>query len=218
MEYLARSLGSLFQRPTEQNAQQRPGQGQTAAPAPPAVQHEANPPSKKDVLNYLGQLAKDYHLPPKLVYSVADAESSVDANRAPHPNYITRHGRILHDEHGNPRIASWDYGVMQINGKTWFGKPVQDAKGHPFTIGEDVKSDWRANARAGVAILADAHRFAKFEQGPGATAEDNAQQAYSDYNGGQNARDRYLKERRDGLPANDADRNFLFKYRQFPGK
>jgi hypothetical protein len=40
-------------------------------------------PSRQDVLNYLGHLADDYHLPRKLVYAVADAESSVQPDIKP---------------------------------------------------------------------------------------------------------------------------------------
>jgi len=43
----------------------------------PQAQTQATAPSREDVLNYLGHLADDYRLPPKLVYAVADAESSV---------------------------------------------------------------------------------------------------------------------------------------------
>jgi len=43
----------------------------------PKYQHS---PSREEVLNYLGKLADDYHLPEKLVYAVADAESRFDVN------------------------------------------------------------------------------------------------------------------------------------------
>lgn len=107
---------------------------------------------------------------------------------------------------------------MQVNSSDINKDEVKDPRKHPFKIGEDVKTDWKANARAGVALLAPAYRLAEMEQGPGATAEDHAQQAYSQYNGTPQTRDRYLKQGRDGLPQNDADRNFLQKYRQWPDK
>lgn len=44
------------------------------------------------------------------------------------------------------------------------------------------------------------------------TAEDHAQQAYSEYNGGYGARDRYLQTRKDGQPADVGDRHFLTNY------
>lgn len=172
--------------------------------------HAPSQPSREEALNYLGDLAKDYHLPKKLVYAVADAESGIGPKLEHHnPPVRDKKGRVVHP-------VSTDYGLMQINDRAWIGKTVEDAHRHPFKIGQDVKTDWRANARAGVAILAGAYHLATLEQGPGATAEDHAQQAYSQYQGGPNSRDRYLRQRRDGTPNNDADRNFLRKYRQTP--
>lgn len=191
----------------------------------PAGPHQTTA-SRTEVLNYLGQLAKEYQLPVKLVYAVADAESDVNANKPPQPNYERgQHGNIKRDAQGNPKIVSWDYGLMQVNSSNIYhvdakGRErgvVRDAHGKPFKIGEDIKTDWKANARAGVALLAPAYRLAEMEQGPGATAEDNAQQTYSQYNSGNTKmRERYLKERRGGLPENGADRNFVQKYRQWP--
>ncbi len=49
--------------------------------------------------------------------------------------------------------------------------------------------------------------------------EDHAQQAYSQYNSGkERLRERYLSEKRDGMPKNDADRNFLRRYRETSDK
>jgi soluble lytic murein transglycosylase-like protein len=173
-------------------------------------------PTRQEVLNYLGQLAKDYRLPEKLVYAVADAESSVNPKIDPQPNYEMRHGKRVLDEHGNPIVKSWDYGLMQINSPRIGHDVVKDPHGHPFKIEEDGMTDWRANARAGVAALAPAYHLAELEQGPGATAEDHAQQAYSQYNGGSpKTRERYLKEKH-GLPSHGADRNFLKKYEEWP--
>lgn len=190
----------------------------------PSPAHSA--PSRQEVFNYLGQLAKEYHLPAKLVYAVADAESDVNPNKPPQPNYEKdKNGNIKRDAQGNPKIASWDYGLMQVNGSNIYhvdakGRErgvVMDAHRKPFKIGEDIKTDWKANARAGVALLAPAYHLADMEQGPGATAEDHAQQTYSQYNSGnEKMRERYLKERRDGLPDNGADRNFVQKYRRWP--
>ena len=184
---------------------QKPG-----APQPPAAA-----PNRREVLNYVGELADEYHLPRKLVHAVADAESSVNPEMPPHPNYLKRNGKIAHDKQGSPIIKSWDYGMMQVGSSDINKGLVKDAHGRPFKIGEDVKTDWRANARAGVALLAPAYRLAELEQEPGATAEDHAQQAYSQYNGTPRTRDRYLKQGRDGLPRDGADRNFLEKYRRW---
>ncbi len=180
------------------------------------AQNASHEPSRDEALNYLGRLADDYHLPRKLVYAVADAESSIDPSKAPHQNYkLDRHKHIVYDKEGKPIIKSWDYGLMQVNSSNIERGEVKDPHGHRFKIGEDVKTDWKANARAGVALLAPAYRLAEMEQGAGATPEDHARQAYSQYNTGKpELRDRYLKERRDGMPENDADRNFLERYRR----
>ncbi len=141
------------------------------------------------------------------MYAVADAESSVDPKKLHHnPAVKGKHGHVIHP-------PSTDFGVMQIN-RSNIGGTVKDANGHPFKIGKEVERDWKANARAGVALLAPAYGLAEVEQGPSATAEDHAQQAYSQYNSGKpRMRDRYLKQRPDGMPENGADRNFLERYR-----
>ena len=173
-------------------------------------------PTRQEVLNYLGVLADDYHIPRKVVYAVADAESSLDVG-AVGKNYAhDKRGRPNIDKHGKPIIKSTDYGLMQINSSLINKEELKDAHGRTFRIGTDVERDWRANARAGVALLAPAYQFAEWEQGPSATIEDHAQQAYSQYNSGsRRMRDRYLKERRDGMPQDGADRNFLEKYRRW---
>ncbi len=186
----------------------------SAPSSPGSTQSAPLKPMENEVLNYLGSLAKDYHLPPKLVYAVADAESHLNPMVDPQPNYLKRNGKTVHDRQGNRIVRSWDYGLMQIN-NTAFGTTVKDPRGQKFKIGADVELDWQANARAGVALLAGAYDLAKLEQGPGATQEDHAQQAYPQYNGGKpERRDRYLKEK-NGLPENDADRNFLLRYRKW---
>jgi hypothetical protein len=132
------------------------------------------------------------------------------------PNYLRdKHHRIAHDKQGSPIVKSYDYGIMQINSARVGHDIVKDPHGHPFKIEENVMTDWLANARAGVAVLAPAYHLAVLEQGPGATEEDHAQQTYSQYNGGSpKTRDRYLKERH-GVPADGADRNFLQRYQEW---
>jgi len=180
---------------------------------PPSSKH-TTAPTRQEVLNYLGQLAGDYHVPRKLVYAVADAESSVNANIGRSPNFLMKNGQRVY-KNGKPVILSWDYGLIQLNDKSRIGEKVKDPSGHPFTIGEDVKNAWRANARGAVAILAGEYEVAGMEQGPGATAEDHAQQTYSGYTHSHRHRDLYLREGHDGLPVNGKDRNFLLKYRQW---
>ena len=153
---------------------------------------------------------------------MAHAESGFNVNLIKENYARSANGHIRHHSDGSPVIKSADYGLMQVNGSSIYhidsrGRErgiVKDAQGHPFKIGDDVKTDWRANARAGVALLAPAYHLAVLEQGPGATDEDHAQQAYSQYNSGSaNQRERYLRQRRDGMPAHGADRNFLERYR-----
>lgn len=99
----------------------------------------------------------------------------MDPEKKPQVNtYMNKRGKLAH---------STDHGLMQIHGKTWFGKSVKGPDGHPFRIGEEVKNDWKANARAGVAILADAYRLAELEPKPGTSPQDLVQQTYSQYNG-----------------------------------
>src|SRR5579864_980547 len=113
MEHLARSFAHLL-------FHQHPSQASQGRPEPTNAK-----PSREDVLNYLGQLAHDYHLPQNVVYAVADTESSVGPTIPPHPNYETRHGRVVHDKQGKPVVKSWDYGLMQVNGKK-IGEKAKD--------------------------------------------------------------------------------------------
>jgi len=98
---------------------QKPG-----APQPPAAA-----PNRREVLNYVGELADEYHLPRKLVHAVADAESSVNPEMPPHPNYLKRNGKIAHDKQGSPIIKSWDYGMMQVGSSDINKGLVKDAHG-----------------------------------------------------------------------------------------
>lgn len=82
----------------------------------------------------------------------------------PQPNYETRHGKRVLDEHGNPTVKSWDYGLMQINSPRIGHDKVKDADGHSFLIGEEVKHDWKANARAGVAIIKHAYDLVRCQR------------------------------------------------------
>ena len=222
-----KSLGDLFRRALDHRASGDSADGHVHArdeespylllgQKAGAPEKSATPPTRQEVLNYLGALADDYDIPRKVVYAVADAESSLDVGVVSKNYANDKHGHHRIDKHGNPIIKSTDYGLIQINSSLINKEELKDAHGHTFKIGKDVERDWRANARAGVALLAPAYKFAEWEQGPGATTEDHAQQAYSQYNSGnKRMRDRYLRERRDGMPQDGADRNFLEKYRRW---
>ena len=184
-------------------------------PSPHQTRHhprhtEAIRATQGDALIYLEELTQQYQLPRKLVFAVADAESSVNPGISPQPN-------VYKDRKGQTH-RSTDYGLMQINDKTWLGKSVKDANGHSFKITDHVKDDWRANAQAGVAILKHAYDLAALSEGPGASREDIAIATYSMYNHGQGRWHRFLEKRRDGLPKDDANRNFAVKYKQWPEK
>ena len=197
---LGRSLGNLF----------RNWHGADSEATHQAQHHRVAPHrvTQDDALIYLEKLTSQYRLTRKLVFAVADAESSVNPSMEPqHNSYKDRHGHPHH---------STDYGIMQINDKTWFGKSVKDANGHPFKITEEVKHDWKANARAGVAILRHAYDLAALSGGPGTTPEDIAIDTYSVYNHGEGSWHKFLGKRPDGLPKDNANRNFAVKYKQWP--
>ncbi len=190
---------------------QKPGHHQ--APATPA----SPTPSRKEILDYLGQLADQYDLPRKLVYGVADAESSLTPDLVS-PNYKRdRHHNIVHDEHGNPVVKSKDYGLMQINSPRIGHDFVRDANGHRFKIEENVIHDWKANARAGVAIIKHAHDVITLSEGPGASSEDIALGTYSYYNH-DHSWHKFLERDKHGVPKDGAVRNFYNKYRISPNR
>lgn len=185
------------------------GQGharpQTHAQPPLRTLQGTQAPSEQELRDYLTSLAKAYDLPTDFVHAVAKTESTFDPSKV--------HRNLPHkDQHGRPVPASIDYGLMQINSRKIGRDLVKDPEGNKFKIGENVKSDWKANARAGVAVLAEQYELAKIEQGTVTSAQDRAQQAYSGYNGGNGNRDRYLHENRDGLPHDKNDQHFLKNY------
>jgi hypothetical protein len=90
-------------------------------------------PTQQEVLNYLGDLAKQYHLPPKLVYAVADAESGYRTDLKVN-NYVRdKRGNELKDKRGKPVVRSIDYGLMQINSSNIHANPIKDANGPSVT-------------------------------------------------------------------------------------
>lgn len=180
--------------------------GQKAAthqtPAPTQV---AQNPSVQEMRDYLASLAKAYDLPADLVQAAAMTESTFDPHKIHHnPARTARNGRSI--------PATIDYGLMQVNSSKIGKESVEDPQRNKFKIGADVKTDWKANARVGVAILKKQYEVAELEQRTVTSEQDRAQQAYSGYNGGNGNRDRYLHERHDGLPYDKNDRHFLRNY------
>ncbi|HEX9456714.1 MAG TPA: transglycosylase SLT domain-containing protein [Candidatus Acidoferrum sp.] len=206
LEY-RRSSGVAPEEPNYVLLEQGHGQTHPQAQAKPPLRTLQGPvmASEQEVRDYLASLAKAYDLPTELVHAVAKTESTFDPNKV-HKNPPHR------DRHGRPVPGSTDYGLMQINSRKIGRELVKDPQGNKFKIGEDVKSDWKANARAGVAVLAEQYKVAEIEQGAVTSEKDRAQQAYSGYNGGNGNRNRYLHETRDGLPHNKNDQHFLQNY------
>jgi hypothetical protein len=164
-------------------------------------------PSTGEVKNYLSALAGAYGLPTELVHGVARTES----NFATDNKVRAKLGAGVFD----PRDKA--YGVLQVH-ESQVGKTVRDADGMPYEIGQNIKSDWKANADAGVALLARHYQLAEMEK-PFTTLEERSQQAYSGYSAGNAWRDRYLQTLPyNDLPAHRDDRAFLQNHRQSAGK
>ncbi len=108
---------------------------------------QAQNPSEQEMRKYLASLAGAYDLPVDFVHAAAKTENHF--HQTEHVN------RAYRDKHGRSVPETIDYGLMQINSRKIGHDSVKDAHGNKFKIGEDVKTDWKANARAGVAILAD---------------------------------------------------------------
>ncbi|MCL5286506.1 MAG: hypothetical protein M1453_00720 [Acidobacteria bacterium] len=187
--------------------------------APTQTVQQSGGPTVEQVIEVLTRLANEFNIPVELALAVAFTENQYKVTGT-NPNYKidkqTKQPAL--DQDGKPIVSSTDYGVMQVNdkniGKTMpgpDGKPIVGPDGKNVTIGEDVKTDWKANARAGIALLADEYRAAN-TQLPNGSAQQIAQRSYSGYNAGRNGNARYLTTRADGQPADHRDRNFLSNY------
>jgi hypothetical protein len=169
-----KSLGDIFRKALEHHeTREMPGSdtherdeespylllGQKAkSPQKRADSRTAENPSKQEIRDYLASLAEAYYLPTDLVQAVAMTESTYDPLKVHHnPAHKAKNGRST-----PPTI---DYGLMQINRSKIGKKRVKDPQGNKFKIGADVKSDWKANARVGVALLQEQYELAQIEQG-----------------------------------------------------
>jgi len=47
-----------------------------------------------------------------VVYALAEAESHINSEIDPQPNYEKRHGKSVLDKQGNKKVISWDYGLQ----------------------------------------------------------------------------------------------------------
>ncbi len=156
-------------------------------------------PARAQVRDYLGELAGAYGLPVALVQAVAQTES----------NFDTGHTRAKRGAtHDDFEPENTGYGVMQVRDDQ-IGRTVPAPDGSAHEIGNDIKTNWRANARAGVALLAQQYHLATLEN-PFGSEPEHAQQAYAGYSGGTSYRDRYLQTLPyDNQPAHPDDRSFL---------
>lgn len=165
----------------------------------------------------MGQLADEYHLPRKLVHGVADAESSFDPHKVNNNYKRDGHSNIVNDEQGHPIIKSKDYGLMQINSPRIGHDVVKDSNGHRFKIEANVIHDWKANARAGVAIIKHGYDLVSMSEGPGANSEDVALGTYSYYNHDHRWH-KFIDRDKHGVPKDGAVRNFYKKYQNTPDR
>ena len=169
----------------------------TATRAGREARHEK--PARGQVHEYLGALADTYGLPAGLVRAVAQTESNFDTGH-------TRAKRGASRDVFGPENT--DYGLMQVRDDQ-IGQTVPAPDGSAHMIGNDIKTNWRANARAGVALLAQQYQLATLEN-PFGSEREHAQQAYAGYSGGASYRDRYLQTLSNGnQPAHPDDRSFL---------
>lgn len=156
-------------------------------------------PVRGQVQEYLGELAGAYGLPVELVQAMAQTESSFDTGHTRAKRGVTRD--VFAPENTG-------YGVMQVRDDQ-IGRTVPAPDGSAHKIGNDIRTNWRANARAGVALLAQQYQLATLEN-PSGSEQEHAQQAYAGYSGGASYRDRYLQALSySNQPAHPDDRSFL---------
>lgn len=157
-------------------------------------------------------------MPRKLVYATAAAESGFDVNRV--SENLAHGGRrqVLKDQHGNKIVKSVDYGLMQINSSRIGHDVVRNSAGHKMKITDAVKSDWKANAEAGVAILKHDYDLVSLAEPPGASPEDVALATYAAYNHGASHWHKFLEKDKNGVPKDGGGRNFYNRYQAVPDR
>ena len=156
-------------------------------------------PTHAQVQEYLGALADTYGLPGGLVRAVAQTESNFDTRP-------TRGKRVANHDVFEPENKA--HGVMQVRDDQ-IGQTVPAPDGSPHQIGHDIKTNWRANARAGVALLAQQYQLATLEN-PFGSEQEHAQQAYAGYSRGTAYRDGYAQTLSySDQPGHPDDRAFL---------
>jgi hypothetical protein len=156
-------------------------------------------PVPAQLRRHLTALADTYGLPSEFVRAGAQTESGFNTGKTQTKPGASR------DAFAPDNRA---YGVLQVRDDQ-IGKTMRAPDGSSFQIGENIKSDWKANAQAGVALLAQHYQLADLEN-PFGSEQERAQQAYAGYSGGAPFRDRYLQTLPyNDLPAHPDDRAFL---------
>jgi RHS repeat-associated protein len=155
-------------------------------------------PTQKEIIKEINRLADAYGVPKAVLRAVAKTESNFDVN-AKNEN-----------KNKDGKVTSTDYGLFQVNSKN-IGGTTTGADGKTFTIKDDVKTDWKANANAGAALVTEGYKTAMKEQNP-SSEQDRGQQAYSQYNAGPGGRDRYLSPGPNGGFADARDQHYLDNY------
>ncbi len=207
-------MGTLENRGEHGELQTLESHGAMQTPPSPLSQSPGAPhqPARDEVLNYLGRLADDYHLPRKLVYASASAESGLDVDKVSRNFAQDKHHRPVKDKHGNAVVKSVDYGLMQINSSRINHDVVKNSAGHKMKITDTVEKDWKANAEVGVAVLKHAYDLVSLSEPPGAGAEDIALATYSVYNHGASHWHKFLEKDKNGVPKDGGLRNFYSRY------
>ena len=188
-------------RPTTGEGSGNGTAGQTSGTGKEALTLGDSVPTKADVLAELDRLATAYGIPKDVLKAVAQKESNFDTTA------------VNHNKNKKGEILSSDYGLMQINSSN-IGSSVKGADGKSFKITDAIKTDWKANANAGAAMVSQEYKAAVRDQ-PNGTAQTRAQQTYSGYNAGPSGRERYTERNAKGGFLDGRDKGFLTIYQSY---
>lgn len=161
-------------------------------------------PTQKEIIAEVNRLADQYGVPQPIMRAVVKTESNFNIHE------------INENKNAKGQVTSTDYGLFQVNSKN-IGGTTTGPDGKSFKITDAIKTDWKANANAGAALVSEAYKTAVKEQNP-SSEQDRGQQTYSQYNAGPGGRDKYLspgpaKPPNNGF-ADKRDSNYLNNYRE----
>jgi soluble lytic murein transglycosylase-like protein len=171
-----------------------------------------------EMFNHLVRLADDYHLPRKLVYAAAAAESDFDVGKVSKNFVHDKRRQLVKDKHGSPVVKSIDYGLMQINSRRINHDVVKDSAGHKMKITDAVTKDWKTNAEVGVATLKHDFDLVSLSEPPGTSSEDIALATYSAYNHGSSHWHKFVEKDKNGVPKDSGVHNFYNRYKVAPDR